>query len=348
MEKNDVNETKIDPTNPMEAELTMKTVETSTPADTKQGVIDLPLTDIQRDEKFLVRLERNEQTVEDYAELFKDYKEGKIKYPFPPITIWYDASGRCILLAGDHRTAAGSMAGLTTIKARVFQGSEREAYMLAYKDNATNALPLSRGDKKYAITKALRLFPDKSLEFFVQELKCSKSYASELRKELYDTGQLIRPEEVIGEDGKTYRCGKEQPSEDTLKEVPQVKGLLEESVSDAGLELMQAVLDFTVDDVALSPPIEEIKVPEKSPEERIDEFMASLDAFVGTLQYSGWRTLCRTLVDWLRRRAPGKKMLKYNVSKHDFPVKPPAAERTTIDAVKAEGIMPSQQTILTS
>ena len=171
-------------------------------------VIMLPLATIQRDDEYIVRGNLNAKGVSDYAELFTDYREAverkeKAKYPFPPIVVWF-VNGLYILLCGQHRFEAALKAGLTEILARVFDGSSDEAFLQAFKDNVKHGVRMTDNDKKVAAIKALKRFPNKSLEFFVKELGGSKTTLSVLRNELYDTGQLARPDEVIGEDGKTY------------------------------------------------------------------------------------------------------------------------------------------------
>ena len=325
--KNDMNEMRIEPT--------MTADENTAKADTKSGEIDLPLADIYRDENFLGREKRNEATVEDYAEIFIEYLEAmknneKVKYPFPPITVRHDEAGRYILLAGDHRSAAALKAGFTTIRAKIFHGSADEAFVFAMKDNATNALPLSKGDKRYIIIKALMRFNGrKSPRAVAKEIGCSPSYASEINVELCEKGLLEMAAKREGADGKMYPAKQKravrQRSTDCSEQVESLP-----TEPDTGSEMVQSALDFTPDGVIIPPPVGENKVPEKSAAERIDEFMASLDVFVHSLQYGDLCNFCRKLVDWLRRRAEGKRLLKSSVSKHDFPVGTPTESSKTI------------------
>ena len=177
----------VQPTNPV-GELALQ--ESSPPSvDTGDGAIMLPLAVINRDDEYIVRENLNPQGVQDYTELFTDYKEAvarneKPKYPFPPIVVWL-INGLYILLCGQHRFEAALKAGLTEILVQVFVGSPEEAFMIAFKDNAKHGVRMDDNDKRVAIIKALKRFPDKSLGFFHKELGCSKSTLSVLRNELY-------------------------------------------------------------------------------------------------------------------------------------------------------------------
>ena len=129
-EMNVVNDVEVELTNPMEE--TMKDVENKE--------ITLKLTDIKRDKMFQVRVDLNDEAIKRYAGYYTDYKEatdrGKdAKCRLPPIWVFL-ANEQYILLCGYHRVEAALLAGLTTIQARVFQGSKADAYVFAARDKA--------------------------------------------------------------------------------------------------------------------------------------------------------------------------------------------------------------------
>lgn len=76
--------------------------------------------------------------------------------PFPPIVLFDDGSAYW-LAAGFHRIAAARRAGLSSVKANVYEGSVSDAYWFALTDNLTNGLPMSKADKKEALKRLLGL-----------------------------------------------------------------------------------------------------------------------------------------------------------------------------------------------
>ena len=183
-------------------------------------------------------------------------------HDIPPIKVWCDPdTGEFVVLGGNHRTAGATLAGLTTIPAIVYHCSSDEAYIIGLRDNSTHGLKPNKGDLKHIIKKALERFPKQSLRWIVEQSKCSLTRVSEVANELYDSGQLKRPEKRIGKDGKEYtvsrRGRKKKPSADALPEVPKADEALEGSEEEPQryLERLSEVLqrlDQTLNEVPKS------------------------------------------------------------------------------------------------
>jgi hypothetical protein len=104
------------------------------------GAQYIALSDIVIDDEYRVRVQENTETILDYVDVFRQYRESKdqgVAYPFPPIRVMPTSDGRYILIAGFHRFFAATKAGEESILAIVFGGSEEEAKEFALHDNAT-------------------------------------------------------------------------------------------------------------------------------------------------------------------------------------------------------------------
>ena len=121
--------------------------------------LTLELSKITQDEVFRCRVQDDEETIKQYAEVFMECKKASKnpKYPFQPIVVWKKGK-KYILIAGFHRFKAARKAKVAKIQVRVFEGTEDEAFMLALKDNSTHGLRLNSDDLKYCIEKALLSF----------------------------------------------------------------------------------------------------------------------------------------------------------------------------------------------
>jgi len=177
----------------------------------------IALTDVLVDDAFRCREQEDADAIEAYAEVFiKHIKAVKhsekvrceqlrsidhLEYPFPPAWVWQE-DGLYYLIAGHHRYQAATKAGLDRIKVKEFHGTKDEALLFAMKDNLKNAVRMSYGDWKYCISKALRLFPDKTPGAVAKELGCHRSYAYKIEKELSTSRQLPSVEERVGADGR--------------------------------------------------------------------------------------------------------------------------------------------------
>ena len=105
------------------------------------------------------------------------------------------------------------------ILVKVFTGSEDDAFVIALRDNGEHGVRLSNGDLKFVIRKALERFPDKTPGAIALMVGCSRSYAARIESELSSSGQLPRPEQREGADGRvrSARRAVKQPGGITLE-----------------------------------------------------------------------------------------------------------------------------------
>jgi hypothetical protein len=94
---------------------------------------------------------RRDGTVDDHVRLLAG-----LDAKLPPIIVH---SGSMRVIDGTHRLGATRLRGEETIEARLFDGSEHEAFLLAVRANTTHGLPLSLGDRMAAAERVIGFQP---------------------------------------------------------------------------------------------------------------------------------------------------------------------------------------------
>jgi hypothetical protein len=178
----------------------------------------IDLAKIQSRDNFRSREQGDVDTIDEYTEIFTDYKEAlergeNPQYPFPAICVWQDAE-KLVQITGFIRSDAARRAKLDQILVEEFFGTEDDAFMLAMKDNMKHGLKLSPGDKKFCITKAILRFPETTAGTIAKELGCGRSYVYRIKADV-SPGVHVDGEKKLGADGKMYSAKKvESPAMD--------------------------------------------------------------------------------------------------------------------------------------
>jgi len=126
----------------MKSEIEIKQVEVSS----GNSVRTLQIVEISKSERLQSRVKQDSAVTTRYAE---DMMRG---VKFPPVIVFHDGKNKW-LADGNYRVAAAVQAGLTEIEAEVREGSERDAMFYALGANVANGSPLTRDDKRQAVTK---------------------------------------------------------------------------------------------------------------------------------------------------------------------------------------------------
>jgi len=106
--------------------------------ETKEVKIDALIT-----ENLQIRVEMQEECVEEYAATFRDRPED-----MPPVTVYHDrTNGKFYLADGFHRVIAAKRAERDTITANVHEGTFDDALRFALSANAKHGLRRTEGDK---------------------------------------------------------------------------------------------------------------------------------------------------------------------------------------------------------
>jgi ParB/Sulfiredoxin domain len=114
----------------------------------------------------------------------------------PPIIVH---CGSMRVIDGTHRLGAALLRGEDTIEARLFDGSEHEAFLLAVTANITHGLPLSLTDRIAAAERIIGFCPAWSDRVIAEATGLGTRTVSGIRQKL---GTLDGPGERIGRDGR--------------------------------------------------------------------------------------------------------------------------------------------------
>jgi len=108
------------------------------------NLIEIPLSEIQLDERAQPRCELDPSIIEEYAEHMK------AGATLAPIDVFKGPEGT-ILADGYHRFRAGQVAELSHLPATVHEGGRRDAILFGVGANATHGLRRTSADKRRAV-----------------------------------------------------------------------------------------------------------------------------------------------------------------------------------------------------
>ncbi|MGW1544710.1 hypothetical protein ACWCPM_31590 [Streptomyces sp. NPDC002309] len=156
----------------------------------------------------------------------------------PPIIVQRDSLR---VIDGVHRVEAARRLSHDTIEARLFDGTDEDAFVLAVELNSSHGLPLSLGDRTAAATRILMTHPAWSDRRIARTTGLSPSTVGSLRKRA--TVQIEHLDSRTGSDGrdrpldstagrlKAGRVLTEQPNL-SLREVARLAGVAPSTVRD--------------------------------------------------------------------------------------------------------------------
>lgn len=117
----------------------------------------------------------------------------------PPILVHKDTAR---VIDGAHRVRAAVLRGDTMIRARYFEGSTRDAFVLAVRMNNSHGLPLSMSDRKAAAARLLEAFPAWSDRSIAEVAGVSHHTVGRIRR--CSGGETAQPNTRLGRDGRTH------------------------------------------------------------------------------------------------------------------------------------------------
>ena len=151
-------------------------------------------------------------TVADYTESVKGGER------FPPLLAFritdrsYDGP---VLVAGFHRHAAYTKAGVAECEVDVRDGTYAEAFLAGYLSNVEQkGLKYTNADKRHAVAVALRLFRRDSARVVAVRLGVSHDLVSRIRRTLVATGVLPPEDKVVGRDGRNQSTKRNNDDDD--------------------------------------------------------------------------------------------------------------------------------------
>lgn len=109
----------------------------------------------------------------------------------PPIEGWQDPDTSDIYLVdGRHRYEAWERAGYDTVAVRMLDCSRVDAEVRAYSANLTHPLPLTKLQRRLAITEIVRRRYTRSNNWIAEEAACSSQTVAKIREELEEKGKI--------------------------------------------------------------------------------------------------------------------------------------------------------------
>lgn len=114
-----------------------------------------------------------------------------------PILVHYESRR---VIDGEHRVRAAQLRGASMIRARLFSGTEADAFVMAVKANLTHGLPLSMTERRAAVVRILQSFPIWSDRAIGQATGVSNKTVAAIRA--CPTEEVPQLDTRIGRDGR--------------------------------------------------------------------------------------------------------------------------------------------------
>jgi ParB-like chromosome segregation protein Spo0J len=115
----------------------------------------------------------------------------------PPILVHRDTMR---VLDGMHRVQAAKLKGQSHIRARIFDGDEKAAFVKAVEANVSHGLPLTLGDRRAAAGRIIQFYPERSDRSIAVSTGLSATAVSAIRPTV--EGASGRPAVRVGRDGR--------------------------------------------------------------------------------------------------------------------------------------------------
>jgi ParB-like chromosome segregation protein Spo0J len=162
----------------------------------------------------------------------------------PPIMVHAETM---MVIDGRHRVLAARLRGENSIRARLFQGTEDEAFLLGVRANTTHGKPLSLAERLQAVSQILSTKPDLSDRAIAGICGLSPHTVANRRR----AGPTSDVAQRVGTDGRTRplntTTGRRQAAalmlafpDDSNRKIAREVGLSEATVRDVRLEIKRA------------------------------------------------------------------------------------------------------------
>jgi hypothetical protein len=172
----------------------------------------VPLESIRRDDALICRAKGvNAATVKEYAEAMKG---GTV---FPPVVVFRDSKGTCVLADGFHRCGAAELAGLVEIAADVREGGRREALLHAASANVAHGLRRTGADKRRSVELVLGAYPKRSDRWVAEQCGVGHQLVGTVRRKV---------DESSTPEGERAEATDKAPTFDAARELAKVERAL--------------------------------------------------------------------------------------------------------------------------
>jgi hypothetical protein len=169
----------------------------------------LKLSEIQSDCGTQVRDSICEETVTRYSERMQEGDK------FPAVHVFSDGNG-FYLADGFHRIMAAQRVGFLDFHCEIHKGTIKDAMWFAMGANRENGRPMSKGDVRAAVEKALRTWPDKSQQQIADQIGCSQYLVCKVKEDIISKNNTEIPQtrtDAMGRTRPTSYKTKPEPEE---------------------------------------------------------------------------------------------------------------------------------------
>ncbi len=152
---------------------------------------EVALSNITWDKDLWPRKKLNAAQVEAFTSLYQDDGADAL----PPLLVWPDADepGCYVLLDGWHRCEAAEQAGLPTLPAELFAGSDRfAAYCEAVRLSSTGPVQMTQQEKRDAVDRIVGTAPGMTNREIARIVGVSHTFVNR-RRDQEDIEQAARP-----------------------------------------------------------------------------------------------------------------------------------------------------------
>ncbi|MFC9994023.1 ParB N-terminal domain-containing protein [Nocardia sp. NPDC127526] len=160
-------------------------------------IVDIPVDSIETSGALRVRTEYGRHT----------NLLARAETELPPVLVHRQTMR---LIDGAHRLQAAKSRGATMIRARFFDGTEEEAFVLAVRANITHGLPLSVVERKAAALRIMRMYPLWSDRKVAEVTGLDHKTVGAVRKQ--SSGDVPQTRQRLGRDGRMRRV-RETPAQ---------------------------------------------------------------------------------------------------------------------------------------
>lgn len=189
-------------------------------------IMELKLNDITIDENLNVRDSLEEDTIEQYIDIFDQ---------LPPVVVFNTDDGY-LLADGFHRCEAAKRLGRENIKAEIREGTRQAAEEYAALANLQHGKPLTRAERRKAVERMLMLYPERSASWIAEDTGVSDKTVRKYREDLENSNsEFPRCSTFTTKDGREFPREIEQPKKDEQTS--------DEQVDEQPRETMQEVPD---------------------------------------------------------------------------------------------------------
>jgi len=142
-----------------------------------------------------IREEMNMERIREFMDILDQ---------LPPVDVIRTTDGQYFLADGLHRREAAIAKSKKTLECEVKDGDLKDALEVAIKRNSKSSLPLTRIEKRHAVEKILKFFPNRANSWIAEIVGVSMQLVDSVRENLEEKNVIQIVEKFETRDGREY------------------------------------------------------------------------------------------------------------------------------------------------